>query len=412
MRIAYLLSQYPAVHHTFLLREVLELRKLGLEIVAISIRAPTDPIERMTTEERQEAARTRTVNTAPVSAKLAAHISALGRYPRGYLRGLIEAIRLGAGSPRSTLYHVAYFAQAVLAGRWMMELGCAHFHTHFSTTVGLLVTRVFPLTMSMSLHGPDEFRDPQAFHMTRKVQSAAWVRTISEYGRCQVLRSAPAEGGKIEVSRLGVDPALYQPRPHRDSPAPLEILTVGRLAAVKAHGVLVAAVARLVRDGMDVRLRLAGDGPERAMLEARIAALRLDSRVLLAGWQNQDRVREMYRNADVFALASWLEGIPVVLMEAMAMEIPCVATRITGVPELIRDGEDGLLVSPGDEGEMAAALAKLYHDPELRRRLGESSRRRVEAEYDQSHNAARLAEIFRRRLGAWDTQRKVSLEQI
>ena len=281
----------------------------------------------------------------------------------------------------------------------MMERGCTHFHTHFSTTVGLLITRIFPLSMSMSLHGPDEFRDPKAFHMARKVEAAAWVRTISEYGRGQVVRSAPGHGGRIEVARLGVNPELYEPRPHRDSAAPLEILSVGRLAAVKAHSVLVAAVARLVRDGLDVRLRVAGDGPERAALEAQIAALQLDGRVILAGWQNQDRVREMYRQADVFALASWLEGIPVVLMEAMAMEIPCVATRITGIPELIRDGEDGLLVTAGQERELADALKKLYEDAELRRRLGEAGRRRVLAEYDQARNAAKLADVFRRRVG-------------
>jgi colanic acid/amylovoran biosynthesis glycosyltransferase len=141
-----------------------------------------------------------------------------------------------------------------------------------------------------------------------------------------------------------------------------------------------------------------GDGPDRESLRARIAELGLTERVILEGWKNQDEVRRLYRNADIFALASSAEGVPVVLMEAMAMQLPCVATRITGVPELIRDGIDGLLVTPSDPEELARAISRLLDDAALRRRLAEAGRLRVRERYDLATNVARLSEIFRRRL--------------
>jgi len=160
------------------------------------------------------------------------------------------------------------------------------------------------------------------------------------------------------------------------------------------------SVSRLVAEGRSVRLRLIGDGPDRASLEAHTRKLGLAERVIVHGWRNQAEVRELYQRADIFALASFAEGVPVVLMEAMAMQLPCVATRITGIPELIRDGIDGLLVTPSDPVEMAGAIARLIDDPVLRRRLAGAGRARVTEKYNLATNVARLAEIFRRRLSA------------
>jgi glycosyltransferase involved in cell wall biosynthesis len=141
-----------------------------------------------------------------------------------------------------------------------------------------------------------------------------------------------------------------------------------------------------------------GDGPARPSLERAILELGLENHVRLEGSCNQDRVREMYRETDLFALTSFSEGVPVVLMEAMAMEIPCLATWITGVPELIRHGVDGWLVVPGDVEQVTEALANLIDQPELRQRLGQSGRVRVIEKYDLDRNVAYLEEIFERQL--------------
>jgi glycosyltransferase involved in cell wall biosynthesis len=295
--------------------------------------------------------------------------------------------------------HFLYFAEAVIAGRWMMAEGYSHFHVHFSSTVGLLVTAVFPLTMSITLHGPDEFTDPAGFHLERKVSASSFVCAISHFARSQVMRFCdPSQWSKVEVSRLGVDTALYAPRTHRDQPDLFELICVGRLAPVKAQHVLLGAVSRLVRDGYRVRLRLVGDGPERGLLEARAVELGIESSVVFEGWRNQDAVLALYHQADIFVLASFAEGVPVVLMEAMAMEIPCVATWVAGIPELITDGAQGLLVAPSDEEGLARAIARLLDDPELRRRLGQAGRARVLEQYDLDTNFSRMAEIVRSRL--------------
>ena len=204
----------------------------------------------------------------------------------------------------------------------------------------------------------------------------------------------------MEVAPLGIDPAVYEPAPFRESPGMFEIVCVGRLTPFKAQHVLLESVHSLVREGRRVRLRFVGDGPDRAGLEARIRSLNLSAQVSVEGWRNQAEVRQFYRQADIFALASFAEGVPVVLMEAMAMQIPCVATRITGVPELIRDGIDGLLVTPSDPVELAGAIARLIDDVDLRRRLGAAGRARVQGKYHLATNVGHLADIFRRRLSS------------
>ena len=200
------------------------------------------------------------------------------------------------------------------------------------------------------------------------------------------------------VLGLGVDVDLFAPNPQHEEGAPFEIICVGRLVAAKGQRILLRAFARLIEQGRDVTLRFVGDGSDRADLERETEANGLRGRVVFEGAVSQDRIRDLYARADAFALPSFAEGIPVVLMEAMAMEIPCVTTRITGIPELIRDGVDGLLTTPSDIDGLADALASLMDDPELRRRLGKDGRRRVAEKHNLAMNTRRLADVFRRRL--------------
>jgi glycosyltransferase involved in cell wall biosynthesis len=365
----------------------------------ISVRRPDRPADQMTIEEQKELTYTRAILAEPFWKVAIALIATFLSNPFGLLRGLGLVFQLGGGDPRPTLAHLLYFAEAVIAGRWMMEEGYSHFHVHFSSTVGLLVTAMFPLTMSMTLHGPDEFTDPAGSHLARKVNACSFVCAISHFARSQVMRFCdPSQWNKIEVSRLGVDTALYAPRPQRDQPGLFELICVGRLAPVKAQHVLLEAVSRLAREGYQVRLRLVGDGPDRNSLEARAVELGIEASVAFEGWRNQDAVRALYAQADLFVLPSFAEGVPVVLMEAMAMEIPCVATWVAGIPELITDGLNGLLVAPSDEEDLKRAIARLLEDPELRRRLGQAGRARILERYHLDTNFLHMAEIVRRRL--------------
>jgi len=399
MKIGYLLSQYLAFNHAYLVREIRGLRVAEFDVVAVSVLPPDRSAEKLSPEEQEENARTKVIRTLGPLRALGIVAGVGLRRPLGLLRGLATAARLAGPSPARFVRHLFYLAEAVIAGAWFLEEGVTHFHNHFASTVALLVARVFPISTSVTFHGPAELADPVGFRLKEKIEGARFVCAISHYARSRLMSSCEAgQWGKIEVSRLGVDPSIFEPATFRESPERFELLSVGRLAAVKAYHVLIGAVGRLRAGGANVRLRLVGDGPDREELAAHAAALGLGNAVRFEGSLNQDRVRELYRKCDVFALASFEEGVPVVLMEAMAMEIPCVATHITGVPELIRNEVDGLLVAPSDEEGLAAAIRRLIDDPELRRRLGPAARRRVSEEYDLARNTGKLAEIFRRRL--------------
>jgi colanic acid/amylovoran biosynthesis glycosyltransferase len=400
LRVAYLVSQYPTLSHTYILREITELRALGAEIETVSISRPDRPFERLTSDEQRECSSTFYVKAAGYRVAVAL-LRTFALRPVRFLRGLLDATRLGGWNPRVLLAHYLYFTEAVVVGDWMRTRGLAHVHTHFSSTVALFVQGVFEVGTSATIHGSAEFREATAFHLREKVERFDFVRSISNYGRSQMmLVSDPRVWDRIEPVPLGIDPSLYAPRPFVESPAPFRLICVGLLAAVKGYPVLLESIATLVSEGRDVSLRLVGDGPDRKALEQLVAERDLQARVSFAGWLTQEEVRAEYQSADLFALASFAEGVPVVLIEAMAMEIPCVATRITGIPELIEDGVSGLLVTPADPAELASAIGRLMDDGKLRRVIGANGRRRVEERYNLRVNCMSLHALFRRRIAA------------
>ena len=401
-RLAYLVSRYPAISHTFILREVAELRRLGISIDVASINGLDRPLDQLTAEERSEAGRTYYVKKAGPAGAAAAHFATMLSRPAGYFRGAWFALRLAGTDLRGAAMSFFYFVEAVMIGRWMLSRSLHHLHIHFATpaaTVGLILTRVFPITLSITVHGPDEFYDVPGYRLAEKVGASRLLCAIGLFARSQLMRiSSALDWKKIEVTPLGVDPELFTPRPFRADFDHFEVLCVGRLVPAKGQHILLSAIARLIAEGRAMRLRFVGDGPDRSSLEEAARAHGIEDFVIFEGSVNQDRIRDLYQRAEVFALASFAEGIPVVLMEAMAMEIPCVTTWITGIPELIRDAVDGILVPPSDDAALAAAIARLMDDCELRRRIGQAGRKRVIEKYNLRKNVAYLAEVFRARL--------------
>lgn len=398
--VAYLVSRYPAVNHTFILREIRGLRARGLDIRVASVLEADRPPEGMSADEREEARRTFYIRPAGVGAAIAAAVRVLTSRPAGFFRGLAFAVRSSRWNLLTLARHLRYFSEALVAGSWMERERIARLHTHFASTPALFTSLVFPIELSVTVHGPDEFTDPTGFLLPEKVAAARFVIAISSYGRGQLMRfSSPKHWRKLHVVRLGVDPAEFVPQERRAKrDGPFEIICVGRLAPVKAQLLLIEACAALIAEGRDVLLRLVGDGPSRADLEAAAARLRIQDRVVFHGALSHDRVLDLYLAADAFALASFAEGIPVVLMEALALELPCIATSIMGVPELIRDGCEGLLVPPSDVAAVAKGIERLIDDPELRNRLGSAGRAKVLQDYNLERNITRLGEYFQTRL--------------
>jgi colanic acid/amylovoran biosynthesis glycosyltransferase len=397
MKLAYLLSEYPTLGHTYLLREVRQLRAMGWDIQTISVRPPGKRPSPLSPIEVEELDATWYIVGSGAREHLASHVATILTRPLGYLRGLTTAQRFARFHPRQTALALAYFAEAVWLGNRLKKAGISHVHSVYSTTVALILKRIFDVHLSMTVHGPAEFTDPVGFAIEEKVKAAELVCSISYFGRSQImLWSLSKDWHKLAVTPLGVDATGWELAEFRENPSPFELIAAGRLVEIKGFPLLLEAVADLRRQGRDVRLTVAGDGPARKNLEEQARRLAIADRVVFAGWKNQDELRALYRQSDAFVMSSFAEGVPVVLMEAMATGVPCIAPRINGIPELIRDGVDGLLFTASDVGELVQATGRLMDDTIMRRRMTESSRARVADKYDLRKNVERLADELKK----------------
>ncbi len=398
-RLVYLLSRYPAVSHTFFLNEIKELRKHGCNVEVASINPPDRPRTSMPVAEVEEADRTFYIKSKGTARATAIAAKTLLLRPMVFARGLAGALRLGQWNPTATLYSLFYFAEALILGDWMRLRGLHHLHIHFCgpvATVGMLASAAWGFSYSLTVHGPDEFYDVEKFYLPQKIEHAKFILCISDFCRSQLMRiAAPVHWDKMHVVRLGIDPNVFRPSRKQFEPegGPLEILCVGRLVPSKGQLILLRACAILLASGHSFRVRLVGAGPDLEHLQVYAEQEKIP--VVFEGAKSHDETRRLLDSADIFALASFAEGVPVALMEAMAMEVPCVSTRIAGIPELIRDGLDGLLVPASSIEALASAIERLIEDPSLRRSLGAAACKRVLDLYNLPLNVGLLARVFR-----------------
>jgi glycosyltransferase involved in cell wall biosynthesis len=394
------MSHYPAISHAFVLREVEHLRATGLEIDTLSIHRAADA-DLLSDGDRAAAATTTSVLPTSAGRLVGAHLEALIRSPRRYLSTLARALRTGAPGLRERLWHLFYFAEAMILLRHCRRAGIEHIHAQFAdsaTDVAMLVAHYRRSTWSLAVHGSVEFYNVDRYALTDKIEDAAFAVAISDFGRSQLMRlSDSSRWEHIHVVRCGVDLNLYAPPPARSGSATeAEILFVGRLLHGKGLSILFEAVTELRRRGLDVSVIVVGDGPARHEVEA--AAGRAE-RVRVLGSVGQDELLSHYAQADIFCLPSFAEGIPVVAMEAMALELPVVTTRIMGIPELVDDGVHGLLVPPGRVDALTEALDRLVRSPDERRRMGQAAREKVRRDYDVARSAATMRSVLEAELG-------------
>lgn len=398
---AYLVSRYPSVTHTFIVGEVQALRAAGVRVETATIRRAPDH-DVLSDTHREERDRTRAL--LPVGARrlLTTHAGAFRRSPRAYVATLARALRIAHAGGRARLWQLFYFGEAILLWEWMEEKGLHHVHVHFgnvSSDVAMLACEFANgagaqprWSWSMTLHGPVELLDVTSHKLAIKAADAAAVVCISDFAHSQIAALVGPEAlGRLHTVRCGIDVDAFAPHPRggrEDGQA--EILCVGALSRRKGHPVLLEAFAQVRGVVPGARLTLVGDGPERAALEKRAAELTIAEAVDFVGAVAHDRVAELYARADVFCLPSHAEGVPTVLMEAMAMELPVVATRIMGIPELVEHERSGLLVAPARPDELADALGRLLTDRELADRLGREGRKQVLARYNRDAATASL----------------------
>jgi glycosyltransferase involved in cell wall biosynthesis len=396
IRIAYLVNQYPKVSHSFIRREILALEKRGFEVERIALRgwndALADPVD------REERLRTRYVLREGLRGLLPALMQAILLSPGRFLVALGLALRMAWHAERPLPYHLAYLAEACRVAAWLRESGALHLHAHFGTNsaeVAMLAHALGGPGYSFTVHGPEEFDAPRALGIAEKVRRAAFVVAISAYGRSQLYRWVErAHWPRISVVHCGLEASF-----HEVAPAPLpevpRVVCVGRLCEQKGQRLLVEAAARLAAKGLALEVVLAGDGELRAELEALIRMHDLEKLVRITGWLSSRQVREEILAARALVLPSLAEGLPVVLMEAMALRRPVLTTYVAGIPELVRPGENGWLVPSSDLDELTTALEDvLSRPPEALRAMGEAARRRALERHSIDTEAAKLAALF------------------
>ena len=394
--LAYLTSQYPATSHTFIRREVAAMREAGLALETYSVRPPAEA-ELADEVERREHESTYTLLRQGVGTFLAAHLVTLFRRPLGYLKTGWLALSHRPPGIKSLALAFAHFAEAILLARQLERRQVTHLHNHFANsaaTVGMLATRLLGIHWSFTLHGISETDYPAGLMLGRKVEAADLVICVSWFGRAQAMRVvAPGHWPKFEVVRCGLDLDAVA-RVVTAKPGNGTIICVGRLSPEKGHAGLFAAFAELRPRFPAARLTLVGDGPARTDLESLARTLGIDDAVRFAGRQSEAATLAEIGRSDILVLPSLMEGLPIVLMEAMALGVPAVASRIAGIPELITENVEGLLFTPANWEELGERLSALLGDPALGETLAVRARAKIAAEFDIDRSAARLAALF------------------
>jgi colanic acid/amylovoran biosynthesis glycosyltransferase len=396
LKVAYLVNQYPLLSHSFIRREIAALEALGVDVRRYTLRQTAGPLAEEA--DRLELPKTAAVLSRPWSGKAAAALRAAAARPAGFLRALALAVRLGLKSDRGFFAHFAYLIEAAVIAAWCRADNVQHLHVHFGTnsaTVGMLAHVMGDVPWSFTAHGPEEFDRPFGIALTEKIESARFVAAISSFGRSQLWRrTASRHWGKVKVVHCGLDESFLAGA-RAPVPSVPRLVCVGRLCEQKGQILLVEAVAILKARGVYCEIVFGGDGPMRAEIEAAIASAGLGDRIVIRGWISAAAVRAEIEAARALVLPSFAEGLPVVIMEAMALERPVVSTLVAGIPELVRPGETGWLVPAGDAQALALALeAAITAKPDELAAMGRAARARVLERHDAGTEAAKLKALF------------------
>ena len=395
MKIAYFINQYPKVSHSFIRREILALERQGFEVQRIALRGWDDflPDE----ADQREREKTRYVLRGGPWGLWLPSIRALLRSPVRFFQALRVASNMARESDRPLPYHLVYFAEACRILPWLAQFGAQRIHAHFGTNsaeVSMLVHALGGPPYSFTVHGPDEFQMPMG--LEEKIHRSDFVVAVSSYGRSQLyLRSRFADWPKVNVVHCGLESAFFD---GVNAPLPAEprLVCVGRLCEAKGQHLLLEAAARLAAKKIPFKLVLAGDGPMRQALDVLIERYGLGQQIRITGWISSSEVRQEILAARALVLPSLAEGLPVVIMEAMALGRPVLTTYIAGIPELVRPGENGWLFRAGSVDDLTNAMQDcLSRPPEELQRMGNTGRSRVIARHSIDTEVDKLAELLR-----------------
>jgi colanic acid/amylovoran biosynthesis glycosyltransferase len=395
MRLAYLTTEYPKVSHTFIRREIHELERRGHSVLRLAIRggAVADALDHAELEMTFRC-------LSQSSAAFAKSVLRSAGSPGALWKAMSIARSMNKLSDRGAIRHAAYLVEASVLLREIRRHGIEHLHAHFgtnSTAVARLIRALGGPPYSFTVHGPDEFDSPRGFSLAEKVNDAEFVVGISDYCAAQLRRWVPYEQwSKIHIVRCCVGQQFF------DEAEPIDqhsrtLVCVGRLSAQKGQLTLLEATAQLQRQGVEFELVLAGDGEMRGEIERAIDRLKLRDRVRITGWIDEATVRRQILQSRALIQPSFAEGLPVVIMEALALRRPVISTAIAGIPELVKHGENGWLVSAGNVDELTAAVRRCLRAPvEQLNQMGRAGCERVMEMHRAETEVTKLEQLFER----------------
>lgn len=394
--IAYLINQYPSISHTFIRNEILELEKQGFDVTRISVRGwDAKLIDEADIVEHGKTSYLLKGGIWPLAASL---IRILFTHPIALWAAFLLAMKMGRSSDRFMLFHLVYLAEACLLFRQMQRDCLTHVHCHFGTNatdVGLLCSMIGDISYSFTIHGSEEFDKVKSLNLREKVKQARFVIAISAFCRSQIYRFARQQDwAKIQIVHCGlgsgfIDSAVSNPP---DKP---KFVSVGRFAEQKGQIILIRACKILAEKGVAFGLTMVGDGEMRPQIEQEIAHSGLEQSIKLVGSKSGAEVRDIISQSKALVLPSFAEGLPVVIMEAMALARPIISTYVAGIPELVRDESEGFLVYASDETALAGAMERLLKlDDSALKQMGERARTRVRERHNAVTEVAKLKQHF------------------
>ena len=390
-RIAYLLHRFPAITDTFIKREIRGLQVAGTNVLVISVWKPKDS---ETTPDilAEWAADTRFLLPRSILSILWIVLTMAAYSPRRFCSALYLAISTARPGLRGFAYQLFYFAEAVLAAAELQKYTADHVHNHIgdqSGTVTMLAASLAGIGYSITFHGWPVFFDAKYSRIKEKVLGARFTRSISYFCRSQLMMFSECDDpAPFKVVHCGLDLAKYAYRPPREQVK--HLFCAARLSPEKGMAFAIKALRILHDKGHNLELRVAGDGPSKKHLEALAKELGVSDQVKFLGFLTERKIIDELQNADLFVLPSFVEGLPVSAMEAMAVGVPVIATNIAGTSELVEDGQTGVLVRPSDPQALVDAVIRLIGDYKFRLRGAELARQKVIDEFDIDKETAKL----------------------
>lgn len=397
MRVAYFINQYPKVSHSFIRREILALERQGVQVLRIALRGWDEKL--VDKEDINEQQMTKFVLQHGLASLLRAVVKQFFRTPLRFISTLGLAIKMAKNAERPLIYHLIYFAEACKIVPWIFDFGAEHVHAHFGTNsaeVVMLAHQLGAPKYSFTVHGPEEFDKPLFIGLPEKIKHAIFVVAISSFGKSQLFRWLDfSQWCKVKVVHCGLESSFYQIS-ENVIPNKKRLVCVGRLCEQKGQMLLIEALHQLSKKGVNFELVLAGDGEMRPEIEALLDDYNLRNYVRITGWISSDQVKNEILAAGALVLPSFAEGLPVVIMEAMALKRPVLTTYIAGIPELVIDGENGWLFPAGSLEHLMQTIETFLNAPEQSLvQMGEAGCARVIERHSIDIEAEKLAVLFR-----------------